>query len=220
MLVWFVVIYLALSIALGLAASLRVRNSVDYITAGRNLPMIVVFATVFATWFGAETVLGISGTFMDEGFAGLISDPLGASLCLVLFGLFFARPLYRQKLLTIGDFYRRRYSRGVELVTSLCIALSYLGWVSAQVVALGLVFNVLTEGAISKEHGMMIGAAVVTLYTLFGGMWSVAVTTFVQMIVIIGGLLWISHMASDMAGGVSYVVQHAAEAGKFKFLPD
>lgn len=220
MLVWFVVIYLALSIALGLAASLRVRNSVDYITAGRHLPMPVVFATVFATWFGAETVLGISGTFMDEGFAGLISDPLGASLCLVLFGLFFARPLYRQKLLTIGDFYRRRYSRGVELVTSLCIALSYLGWVSAQVVALGLVFNVLTEGAISKEHGMMIGAAVVTLYTLFGGMWSVAVTTFVQMIVIIGGLLWISAMASDMAGGVSYVVQHAAEAGKFKFLPD
>lgn len=220
MLLWFVVIYLAVSIGIGLAAASRVKNSSDFITAGRNLPIYVVFATVFATWFGAETVLGISGTFLDEGFAGLISDPLGASLCLVLFGLFFARPLYRQKLLTIGDFYRRRYSRGVELVTSICIALSYLGWVSAQVVALGLVFDVLTEGAISREQGMIIGAAVVTLYTLVGGMWSVAVTTFVQMIVIICGLLWITGMASDQAGGVAYVIQHAADAGKFKFLPD
>ena len=221
MLVWFIVIYIALSIAIGLAASLRVRNSVDYITAGRHLPLPVVFATVFATWFGAETVLGISGTFLDEGFAGLISDPLGASLCLVLFGLFFAKPLYRQKLLTLGDFYRRRYSRGVELVTSICIALSYLGWVSAQVVALGLVFNILSEGAISREYGMIIGASVVTLYTLFGGMWSVAVTTFVQMIVIVGGLLWIAFMANDMVpGGVSHVVQHAAGAGKLQWLPD
>lgn len=219
MLVWFVVIYLAVSIGIGLAAATRVKSSSDYITAGRNLPIYVVFATVFATWFGAETVLGISGTFLDEGFAGLISDPLGASLCLILFGLFFARPLYRKKLLTIGDFYRQRYSRGVELVTSICIALSYLGWVSAQVVALGLVFDVLTQGAISREQGMILGAAVVTLYTVFGGMWSVAVTTFVQMIIIIGGLLLIAFMAGDMAGGATRVIEHAAAAGKFEFLP-
>ena len=220
MLVWFVVIYLAVSIGIGLAAATRVKSSSDYITAGRNLPIYVVFATVFATWFGAETVLGISGTFLDEGFAGLISDPLGASLCLILFGLFFARPLYRLQLLTIGDFYRRRYSRGVEMVTSICIALSYLGWVSAQVVALGLVFDVLTQGAISREQGMVLGAAVVTLYTLVGGMWSVGVTTFVQMIIIIGGLLFISFIVGDMAGGAGRVIEHAAAQGKFQFLPN
>src|SRR5690606_39242762 len=150
-----------------------VHNTRDYITAGRNLPMPVVLAMVFATWFGAETVLGISATFLDEGFRGLISDPLDAWLCLVLFGLVFARPLYRMNLLTLGDFFRIRYNRPIELVLSLCIVISYLGWVAAQITALGLVFNVLSEDTISMNQGMIIGAGVVLIYTLFGGMWSV-----------------------------------------------
>ena len=201
MLLNLVIAYLVLSIAIGLYAATRVHNSRDYITAGRNLPMPVVIAMVFATWFGAETVLGISATFLDEGFRGLISDPLGASLCLVLFGLVFARPLYRMNLLTLGDYFRVRYNRGTELVLSLCIVLSYLGWVAAQVTALGLVFNVLSADAVSTRQGMMIGAGVVLTYTLFGGMWSVAVTTFVQMIVIIVGLLMVTSEAAEQARG-------------------
>ncbi|HYC47609.1 MAG TPA: sodium:solute symporter family protein [Burkholderiales bacterium] len=216
---WFVAIYLAVSITIGLVAALRVHSASDYITAGRRLPVYVVFAAVFATWFGAETVLGISATFVREGAAGLISDPFGASLCLVLVGLFFARPLYRMGLLTIGDFYRQRYDRPVELIASVCIALSYLGWVSAQVTALGLVFNVLSDGAISREWGMVIGASVVLVYTLFGGMWSVAVTTFVQMIVIVLGLIYIAWLVSGMTGGVAPVLSHAAAAGKLDLLP-
>lgn len=218
-LVWFVVLYLAISLAIGLLAALRVKNSNDYITTGRRLPAYVVFAAVFATWFGAETVLGISATFVREGLSGLVSDPFGASLCLVLVGIFFARPLYRMNLLTIGDFYRRRYSRPVELIASICIALSYLGWVSAQITALGLVFDVLSAGAISREWGMVIGAAVVLVYTLFGGMWSVAVTTFVQMIIIVLGLLYIAWLVSGMTGGVAPVIEHAAAAGKLEFWP-
>ena len=218
-LVWFVVIYLAVSLGLGLVAALRVHSAGDYITAGRRLPIYVVFAAVFATWFGAETVLGISATFVREGLSGLVSDPFGASLCLILVGLFFARPLYRMGLLTIGDFYRRRYGRPVELIASVCIALSYLGWVSAQITALGLVFNVLSEGYISTGLGMIIGASVVLLYTLFGGMWSVAVTTFVQMIVIVLGLLYIAWLVSGMTGGVGPVVSHAAANGKLAFWP-
>src|SRR5918998_1529861 len=218
-LLWFVGIYLGLSIAIGLIAAARVHNARDYITAGRHLPVYVVFAAVFATWFGAETVLGISATFVREGLAGLVSDPFGASLCLVLVGLFFARPLYRMNLLTIGDFYRRRYDRPIELIASICIALSYLGWVSAQITALGLVFNVLSEGYLSREAGMLIGMSVVLVYTLFGGMWSVAMTTFVQMIVIVLGLLYIAWLVSGMTGGVGPVVSHAAAQGKLEFWP-
>jgi SSS family solute:Na+ symporter len=219
MLLWLVALYLALSIALGLFAATKVHNASDYITAGRHLPLYVVFATVFATWFGAETVLGISGTFLQEGLGGLVSDPFGASLCLILVGLFFARPLYRMNLLTIGDYYRKRFNRPIEIVTSVCIALSYLGWVSAQVTALGLVFNVLSQGAVSQVQGMVIGAGIVLVYTLFGGMWSVAVTTFVQMIIIVLGLCYIAWYVSGLAGGVSAVVQHAADHGKFAFWP-
>jgi Na+/proline symporter len=219
MLLWFVIAYLVVSIGLGLYAATRVHNSRDYFVAGRHLPIFVVFAMVFATWFGAETVLGISATFLTDGLGGLVSDPFGAALCLILFGLFFARPLYRMGLLTIGDFYRRRYDRPVEMITSICIALSYLGWVAAQITALGVVFNVLTEGYISREMGTVLGASIVLFYTLFGGMWSVAVTTAVQMVIIVVGLLVITWLVADQAGGVVTVVEHAAANNKFDFWP-
>ncbi len=220
MLIGFVTLYLLLSIGLGVFAATKVHNSKDYITAGRSLPMPVVIAMVFATWFGAETILGIPGTFMKENLGGLISDPFGAAFCLIFFGLIFARPLYRKNLLTIGDFYRDKYGQTVEIIVGIAIALSYLGWVSAQVTALGLVLNVLTSGAVSVSSGIAMGATIVLIYTLFGGMWSVAITTFVQMLVIVLGLLWITFMVSDMTQGFSNVFNHAAAAGKFDFWPD
>ncbi len=218
----FVILYLVISIGIGMYAATKVKNTEDYVAAGRSLPMFLVIAMVFATWFGAETVLGIPATFLDENLGGTISDPFGASLALILFGLFFARKLYRMNLLTLGDFFRKRYNRPVEVVISIAIALSYLGWVSAQVTALGLVFNVLSENAISQSEGILIGTAVVLLYTLYGGMWSVALTTFVQMTIIVVGLLWIAKLVGDMpaVNGIAPVVEHAYNAGKFEFWPE
>jgi len=220
MLVWFVVAYLLVSVGIGLYAATRVHNTKDFVVAGRHLPLPVVTATVFATWFGAETVLGISATFVKEGLGGVVADPFGSSLCLILAGLFFASRLYKLNLLTIGDYYRLRYNRTVEVLCTLAIVGSYLGWVSAQIKALGLVFNVVTGGMISQGEGMIIGAAVVLTYTTFGGMLSVAVLDFVQMIVIMAGMLFIGWIVSGMTGGVGAVVSHAAEAGKLDFFPE
>ena len=219
MLLWFVIIYWIISIGIGLWAAMRVKTSTDFAVAGRSLPFYIVTATVFATWFGSETVLGISATFVKDGLSGVVADPFGSSMCLILVGLFFARPLYRMKLLTIGDYYRKRYNRSVEVLTTLCIVVSYLGWVAAQIKALGLVFNVVSQGEMSQSTGMMVGAASVLIYTLFGGMWSVAITDFIQMIVILVGMLYIGAEVSSMVGGVGVVVSHAAEAGKLAFLP-
>ena len=218
-LVTFVCLYLLVSVAIGLYAARRVNNASDYANAGRSLPLYIVIATVFATWFGSETVLGIPAKFADQGLRGVIEDPFGASLCLILVGLFFARKLYRMNLLTIGDFYKQRYNRAVEIIVSLCIVISYLGWVSAQITALGLVFSVLSQGAISTANGMMIGAAIVLVYTLFGGMWSVALTDFFQMTIIVSGMLYIAYVVSGMAGGAHVVIAHAANAGKLEFWP-
>ncbi len=219
MLIWFIILYLLVSIGIGLYAATRVKNTKDYVVAGRNLPLYIVTATVFATWFGAETVLGISSTFVQEGLAGIVEDPFGASLCLIFVGMFFAAKLYRMNLLTIGDYYRQRYNRKVEVLTSLAIVASYLGWVSAQIVALGLVFSFVTQGAISQQEGMVIGAGIVLVYTLFGGMWSVALTDAFQMTIIVLGMLYLAWMVSDMAGGASVVISHAAQADKFTFWP-
>jgi Na+/proline symporter len=219
-LLWFVVLYWIISVGIGIYAARRVKNSKDFAVAGRALPMYVVTATVFATWFGSETVLGISSTFVKEGLRGVISDPFGSSLCLVLVGLFFARPLYRMNLLTIGDFFRNKYGRTVEVLITICIVISYLGWVAAQIKALGLVFSVVSGGYISMEAGMAIGAASVLIYTLMGGMWSVAITDFLQMIIIVIGMLYIGWEVSGMAGGAGAVIAHAAEAGKLDLWPE
>jgi len=219
MLLWFVIIYWIISVAIGIYAAKWVHNSKDFAIAGRRLPMYIVTATVFATWFGSETVLGIPATFIKDGFKGVIADPFGSSLCLILVGLFFARPLYRMNLLTIGDYYRKRYSRPVEILTTLCIVVSYLGWVGAQIKALGLVFNVVSDGQITQQWGMVIGASTVLVYTMLGGMFSVAITDFIQMIIIVLGMLYIGWEVSALAGGVGTVVSHAAASGKFNILP-
>lgn len=214
-----VILYLVISMAIGLYAATKVHTTKDFAVAGRSLPLPIVTATVFATWFGAETVLGISATFAKEGLRGVVADPFGSSSCLILAGLFFARRLYRMNLLTIGDYYRVRYNRTVEVLCTLCIVASYLGWVSAQIKALGLVFNVVSDGAINQSLGMIIGAAIVLTYTTFGGMFSVAILDFIQITVIMGGMVYIASVISDLTGGVGAVISHAAAAGKLEFFP-
>src|SRR6185503_1505809 len=218
-LVWFVTLYLIVSIAIGLYAATKVKSSTDFVVAGRHLPLPFIVATVFATWFGSETVLGIPAKFLNEGLRGVVADPFGSSMCLILVGLFFARPLYRMGLLTIGDYYRKRYNRPIELAASICIVISYLGWVSAQVTALGLVFSIRTNGAIHPWQGMILGVAIVLVWTLSGGMLSVAFTDLFQMTVIMLGMVYIAFVISGMAGGPAVVLDHAARAGKFEFLP-
>ena len=214
-----VILYLLVSVAIGLWAARRVHNSRDYVVAGRGLPLYMNAATVFATWFGAETVLSVSATFTRDGLGGIVADPFGASFCLVFVALFFARAFYRMDLLTIGDFYRRRYGKPVEVLTSLAITASYLGWTSAQLTALGLAISVLSQGAVSLNEGIVLGLVVVLAYTVWGGMWSVALTDLFQSAVIIVGLSAIAWLVSDMAGGAGRVVAAAAEAGRFEFWP-
>jgi len=220
MLLTLVVVYLLFTIAIGLWAAKRVKNTADFAIAGRHLPLIMIVTTTFATWFGSETVLGIPAKFVQGGLNGVVEDPFGAGTCLILVGLFFAAKLYKMTLLTISDYYRERYGRVIEVVCSLIIILSYLGWVSAQVTALGLVFNLLSAGAISVPLGMVLGTASILAYTLFGGMWSVAVTDFIQMIILVVGLSIIAMFAADQAGGADKVIALATSKELFNFLPE
>jgi SSS family transporter len=219
MLIASVALYLMITIAIGLWAATYVSNSKDYLVAGRKLPLYITTATVFATWFGAETALSVSATFARDGLGGIIADPFGASFCLIFVAVFFARAFYRMDLLTIGDFYHKRYNKTVEVTTSVAITVSYLGWTAAQLTALGLVFSVLSGGAISLETGIYIGAGIVLFYTIWGGMWSVALTDLFQSVVILIGLTAVAWLVAEMAGGAGKVIAAAAEAGKFDFFP-
>jgi solute:Na+ symporter, SSS family len=215
-----VIAYLLVTIAIGLVAAKRVKSSADFAIAGRHLPLAMIITTTFATWFGSETVLGIPAKFVNSGLNGVVEDPFGAGSCLILVGLFFAAKLYRMTLLTISDYFRERYGRSVEVICSVIIMVSYLGWVSAQVTALGLVFNVLSDGVISMPVGMVIGVVSILAYTLFGGMWSVAITDFIQMIILVSGLAILAVFAGQQAGGADKVLALAVSQDMFKFWPE
>jgi solute:Na+ symporter, SSS family len=219
MLIASVALYLLVTIAIGLWAAMRVKNSKDYVLAGRSLPLYMNTATVFATWFGAESVLSVSVEFSKSGLGGIVADPFGSSVCLVIVALLFARAFYRMDLLTIGDFYRKRYGRTMEFGTSVIIVISYLGWTAAQLTALGLVFSTLTDGAVSLPTGIVISAVVVLGYTIWGGMWSVAMTDLFQSVMIIVGLGVIAWFVGDAAGGPARIIAAAAETGKFELWP-
>ena len=215
-----VVLYLLATLGLGVWAGSRIKNTADFAIAGRSLPLIMVVTTTFATWFGAETVMGIPARFVQGGLNGLVEDPFGAGACLILVGLFFAARLYKLNLLTIGDYYRARYGKGIEVFCSVAIILSYLGWVAAQITALGLVFSVLTGGAMSETAGMIVGTLAVLIYVVVGGFLAVAITDFIQMIVLVVGMSIIAVFSSELAGGTGNVLDMIQQKDLWNFLPE
>ncbi|KFI06058.1 sodium:solute symporter family protein [Massilia sp. BSC265] len=219
-LIVFVALYLLGTLGLGMWAGTRIKNTADFAVAGRSLPLIMVITTTFATWFGAETVMGVPAKFVQGGLNAIIEDPFGAGMCLILVGLFFAKKLYKLNLLTIGDYYRQRYGKGIEIFCSVAIILSYLGWVAAQITALGLVFTVLTGGAMAPATGMVIGTLAVLIYVVVGGFLAVAITDFVQMIVLVVGMAIIAVFAADLAGGADNVLAMAQQADLWRVLPE
>jgi solute:Na+ symporter, SSS family len=184
--------------------------------AGRSLPLMLSSSALFATWFGSETVFGASSQFIEGGLYAVIEDPFGAVLCLTVFGAFFARKLYDLKLLTLGDFFRVRYNKTTELVASAFLCFPYAGYIAAQLVAMGLILNIIT--GIDLWQGVVISSLVVTIYTYIGGMWAISLTDFVQTIVIIVGLLILSIVLWGQVGGVSKILEVVPD-NTFKFLP-
>jgi len=184
--------------------------------AGRSLPLGLSSAALFAIWFGSETVFGASSQFLKEGLYGVIEDPFGASLCLVLFGMFFARKLYTMNLLTLGDFFKERFGKKTELVASLFLAPPYVGYIAAQFVAMGLILSVVT--GLEIWQGVLISACVVTFYTYIGGMWAISVTDFIQSTIIVSGLLILAITMGYKAGGVATVLKDIPREN-LQFLP-
>lgn len=185
--------------------------------AGRSLPLLLSTSALFATWFGSETVFGASSEFLDGGLLAVVEDPFGASLCLFLFGALFARKLYAMNLLTLGDFFRVRFGHRTELLASVFLVPSYFGYAAGQLVALGLILNIIT--GLPVWQGVVISACAVTLYTCAGGMWAISITDFVQSIVIVAGLVVLAVVVNQKAGGFLHVIG-SAPADTFRFYPD
>jgi solute:Na+ symporter, SSS family len=212
-----VIAYVLVMIPIGLYASRKVKNTGDYVLAGRSLPFYMALATVFATWFGSESILGASTKFAEGGFGNVIEDPFGAALCLIIAGLFFNRKLYNLSFLTIGDYFKNRYNTTIAIFLSAAIIISYFGWVAAQFLALGLVLSTVIP-ALSLQWAILFAAALVTFYTFFGGMYSVAMLDTIQVVVIIIGLGTIFAYALSKIGGFDALIAQTP-SNYWKVLP-
>jgi Na+/proline symporter len=169
---------------------------------------------MFALWFGAETIMGSSYAIAEQGIgADVLVDPVGAALCLVLYGLFFAGPLYRSGNLTIIDFFRDRFGLESSVIAAAISAPTYLFWVGAQLLAFGYILDRI--GGLGLLPAMILGSIVVVVYTWRGGMWAITVTEFVEMIVIVGCLTAVLVFASaDSPHGLLAAIDAFQAEGK------
>ncbi len=179
--------YVLIQIGIGWWVSRRIETESDYLLAGRKLGYALGTFTIFATWFGAESVIGSSGAIYGGGLAGGSADPFGFGLTLVLMGLLFAAPLWKKKLTTLADLFRQRYSAGVEQIAVFMMIPSTVLWAAAQIRAFGQILT--ASSSIEIEIAIAIAATIVILYTIMGGLLAVAYTDIIQGLVLIFGLV-------------------------------
>jgi SSS family transporter len=216
MLITFILLYLLVTLLIGWWASKKVHSTADFVIAGKNLPTPILAAGLFATWFGSETVMGAPSSFIEGGLLGVMEDPFGAAMCLILVGLFYARPLYRLNILTFNDFYRMRYNRTAEIVSAIFMVPSYFGWIAAQLVALAIVMKALV--GLPIFYGILLCTIITVIYTYIGGMWAVSITDFVQTIMIVIGLAVLTFVMYQRVGGWNGIQSNVPD-GFFRFLP-
>lgn len=211
-----VAVYMIAMLAIGIHAARRTSTADDFIVAGRSLPLWLCSATVMATWIGGGTMLGVSGEAYEGGLLAVIADPFGAALGLVLVGLLVIRLVRRLELLTAVDLMQQRFGRIAALLSALALAFSSIGWSGALMVAFGYVLNSLT--GLPLELGIVAGGVIVLAYTAAGGMWAVALTDFVQLTIIMVGLLVLLVVVVIDLGGLASAWS-AIPAEKLRMIP-
>jgi Na+/proline symporter len=197
-------------------ASKKIHSTQDFILAGRSLPFALATMVTFATWFGSETMLGAPREFVHGGVLAIIEEPFGAALGLLIVGSIYAKKLYPLPVLTFSDYFRIRFGAMSEKLSAIVMIPSYFGWISAQLVALGLTLHLLLP--ISTEMGIVIGAVLVMTYTLLGGMWSITITDFLHNIILIIGLLFLAYLLLDKIPDWGLFIDQQP-AGFFRFIP-
>lgn len=202
--------WVLMQFAIGAWVSRRVATEDDYFVAGRRLGPILTTATVFATWFGAETCLGAAGQVYANGLTLAQAEPFAYGACLIISGLVFAVPLWRQKLVTLADLFERRFGPRTAKVAAILMIPTSLFWAAAQVRGFGAVLA--ETGGLDPQVGIAVAAVVVISYTVFGGMLADVWTDLVQGIALVGGLVAVGVAVALRDGGVDGALEAGAAA--------
>ncbi|MDP6126616.1 MAG: hypothetical protein QF713_04030 [Dehalococcoidales bacterium] len=188
-----VIIALVIFLGAGFGTYFLVKSSGKrFIIAGKQLPFFLVGTMLLAQSLDANATLGnAAGTYTTGFWAGFVF-PLGLAICLVVVGIWFAKPLNRMNLITLPDFYFRRYNRLTEVISSGLMTFSFLILVAGNLAGAAWIMSVLFP--ISLLTGLVIMAAVVFLYTTAGGLFACAATDITQiypaMLAFFAGVIW------------------------------
>jgi Na+/proline symporter len=172
----------------------------DYLVAGRQLGPLMIAMSLFATWFGAETVIGSSAAIAEGGLSEARAEPFGYALCLLLMGLLVAGKLRAGGYLTLGDFFRDRFGPISETLCVIVNVATAITWAAAQLTALSLIVSSLTDLPVQVT---LAGAALlVIVYVAAGGLMGDVVTDVIQGVVLIFGLGALLFAVILRAGGL------------------
>lgn len=188
---WPLLAFLIVSLAVGIYTARFVqRSGKRFLVCGKSMPFIVIGTTLVAQALDGNATLGNSGLTYEGGFWSGMALSLGLGLSLFFVGKFLAAPLNQMDLITLPEFFYRRYGRMAELLASLVTFVSFSILLAGNLAALGWITSV-TAG---WDYGtaLAIGAAVVFTYTVAGGLYAAIWTDFVQIYIAIGGFLMLA----------------------------
>lgn len=177
--------FMGLVLAVGIMTSVLVKKSSKrYMVAGKSLPLIFVGTMLSAQSIDGNSSLGNVALVYEFGFWAGATVPIGLALCLILTGLFYAKKLNAMSMLTLPDFYFRRYSAGAEGLSSVILTISFIVLVAGNFAAGGFILSTVLH--IPLLWGMVIVSLAVLIYTFAGGLFSSAYTDIFQVYLTIG----------------------------------
>ena len=194
------VAYILIQLGVAIWASRRIGTDADYLVAGRRLGVWTLGVSLFATWFGGETVMGASAAIAGQGLAGARAEPVGYALCLAASALLVAGALRAKGYMTLADFFRDRFGARAEVAAALVSIPTSVIWAAAQLIALSALMSAVTDLPVTTT--LIAAGALVIAYTLLGGLLGDVITDVLQSLVVLAGLIILFVLLIGRAGGV------------------
>ena len=198
-----VVIYLLIMLFIGWYSSKKITSNTDFMVAGRRLGPFLMAGTLAATEIGGGSPLGVVQQ-------GMQSHGISSAWYIITMGfafviLTFLAPKFRAATVkTVPEYFRRRYGKSAGIITAIIMLLPLIGLTAGQFIASSVILS--TMLGISYKMAVVIVAVVVTAYSIMGGLWSVTLTDFVQVFLIVIGMIIAVPFALNTAGGWSNVI--------------
>lgn len=200
----FIAAYVALQVWIAARVARGVKSEDDFFVGGRRVGLLPIAISLFATWFGAETLMGSTAAIAAGGMAESRAEPFGYALALVVMGLLLAAQFRAKGYLTVADFFRERFGRTAEIASAIIMALVSVIWAAAQLVA----FAAILEAAIGVPAGFTLIAAtmIVLIYTTLSGVVGDIATDVVQTVILLIGIAVTFAAVAMRFGGVEGMV--------------